>query len=50
MLKIDEFLILSLWHDLKSVAIGFLKFKNITGFVHIKEENPLQRAFHVAEE
>ena len=49
MLKIDEFLILSSWHDLESV-VGFLKFKNISGFVHIKEENPLQRTFHVAEE
>ena len=49
MLKIDEFLILSSWHDLKSV-IGFLKFKNITGFVHIKEEILLQSCFHVVEE
>ena len=49
MLKIDEFLILSSWHDLES-AVGFLKFKNITGLVHIKEDNPLQRIFHVGEE
>ena len=49
MLKIDEFLILSSWHDLESV-IGFLKFKNIAWFVHRKEENLMQRTFHVAEE
>ena len=49
MLKIDEFLILSSWHDLESV-IGFLKFKNIIGFAHRKEENLMQRTFHVAEE
>ena len=49
MLEIDEFLILSSWHDVESV-IGFLKFKNITGFVHRKEGNLMQRTFHVAEE